>query len=127
MNWPFRLAQWVIALHVARQRIPWSGLARAVVSGPVPREVWRARMRYGCFQCPAFNHERLTCRGVPRQFQHLGCDCYVPFSALTAEPYPGGCWGRAALGVNFGWGAHVWPSRWAKVRATIVFLLGIRR
>lgn len=124
MNWPFRLAQWVIALHFARQRIPWWGLVRAILSGPVPRQIWRERLRHGCYTCPLFNREHLTCRGVPKQVRHLGCDCFLPFSALTAEPYAGGCWGRAVIGPTFGWGTYVWPSRWAKWRATVRFILG---
>lgn len=122
MNWPLRLAQWVIALHVARQRVPWLGLLRAILSGPVPRAVWRRRLRYGCFQCPLFNRERLTCRGVPKQVRHLGCDCYVVFSAMTAEPYEGGCWGRAALGGDFGWGAVRIPW-WRRPLAVVRFVL----
>lgn len=124
MNWPLRLAQWVIALHRARHRVPWLGMLRAILSGPVPRRVWRQRLRYGCYQCPVFDRERLVCRAVPRQIRHLGCDCFVPLSALTAEPYVGGCWGRAALGDTFGWGAYRWPSAWARLLATARFLLG---
>lgn len=36
-----------------------------------------------------------------------GCGCYVPFLALTKQPYTGpsgsGCWGRAVYGGDFGW------------------------
>lgn len=80
-------------------------------------------MRYGCYLCPIFNHERLTCRGAIPQVAHLGCDCFVAFSAITAEPYEGGCWGRAALGGDFGWGAYRFHSRWARLISPIRFLL----
>lgn len=124
MNWPFRTAQWIIALHLVRQRIPWRTMILAILSGPVPRAVWRQRMRYGCYECPLFNHDRLTCRGVIEPYDQHGCDCFVPYSALTAEPYPSGCYGRAKFGEDFGWGAYRFPSWWDRIIAPIRFALG---
>lgn len=123
MHWSYRLAQWVIALHRAKHRVPWFGMIRAILSGPVPRSVWRERLRYGCYQCPVFNKELLTCRGAVPLVAHLGCDCFVPFSALTAEPYAGGCWGRAAIGNGFGWGTYRFKSRWDRLTSPIRFLI----
>lgn len=124
MNWLFRLAQWVIALHYAKQRVPWFGMLLAILSGPVPRGVWRSRMRYGCYQCPLFNKDRLTCRGVFPPYDKHGCDCYLPLASLTASPYAGGCYGRAKFGGDFGWGAYVFPSRRARFLAPFRFMLG---
>lgn len=121
-----RLREWLTALRVAKNtagRLPWLTLLRAILSGVVPRAVWRERMRFGCYQCPVFNLELHTCRGVPKQFAHMGCDCYVVFEALFAEPYAGGCWGRAVVGGMFGWGAYRWRSRWEKLTSPIRFLL----
>jgi hypothetical protein len=128
VNWPYRIGQWLVALHFARQRAPWWRMIRALMSGTVPRSVWRERMRYGCYQCPVFNKERLTCRGAVPQVSRLGCDCFIPLLALTAEPYisseGSGCWGRAALGGEFGWGAYKFPTRGARLVSPIRFLLG---
>lgn len=123
MNWPKRFREWRRALKVAHHAVPWWRMGLAILSGPVPRKVWRERMRYGCYQCPLFNKEFRTCRGAIPQLAHLGCSCYVPFSAMTAEPYAGGCWGRATIGDTFGWGAYVFPSRWARISAPVRFLL----
>ncbi len=81
-------------------------------------------MRYGCYQCPLFDKEFLRCFSVHPDFYGTGCGCYVLFSALTAEPYVGGCWGRAAYGSNFGWGAYRFPSVWARIAAPFRFMLG---
>lgn len=121
MNWSRRFPEWLAALREEQRtagRVPWLTMARAVMSGVVPRRVWRQRIRT-CYACPVFNKEMLTCRGVPAQIAHLGCGCYVPFEALSAEPYVGGCWGRASIGDTFGWGAYRmrwWERPWSVVR-----------
>lgn len=94
-----------------------------MLTGPVPRKVWRERMRYGCFQCPLFNKPLLTCRGVVKPYDQYGCDCFLPFKALVAAPHKGGCYGREEFGGEFGWGAYVWPSRCARIVAPLRFAL----
>lgn len=102
-----RIKQWIALLrheHGAHRRIPWLGLLRAVGSGTVPRSVWRDRMRT-CHNCPLFSgKDRLACRSLINP--DLGCGCYVPFTALTAEPYEGGCWGWAYTNGQIGWPAY---------------------
>jgi hypothetical protein len=123
MNWALRIAQWIIALHKAKHRIPLVGMFKAILSGPVPRKVWRERLRYGCYECVLFNKELLTCRGAMKPYDQWGCDCFLPFKAMSAEPHKGGCYGRETFKGDFGWGAYVWPSRWARIMAPIRFIL----
>ncbi len=125
MNW-CRLTQWIAVLRLERgtgARIPWLAMLRGMLA-PVPRSVWRARLRYGCYQCPIFDNETLRCRSLHPDLIGLGCGCYVVFKALAPEPYAGGCWGRAKFGGTFGWAAHVWPSAMDRWLALPRFLMG---
>lgn len=135
MNWRRRIPQWIEALRLAGVRnVPWFGLVRAVWSGPVPRAVWRERLRYGCFRCPLYSSVQMPgttkktdrvalCRSTHPAFMGLGCNCYLPFLAMAAEPHPEGCFGKTLpLTLGLGWGPHIWPSRWARVRSVIDFL-----
>jgi hypothetical protein len=129
MRWRKRIKQWIAVLrqtHGEGVKIPWWGLVLAVWSGPVPRQVWRARIRYGCYQCPVYNRELRRCRPDLPGYEEVGCGCYLPFSALTAQPYPKGCWAKQVDDPELGWAAYVWPSRWHKWRAVICFILDIR-
>lgn len=140
MNWRLRFREWLTALATARRtagKIPWLTLVLALLSGIVPRRVWRSRIRR-CFTCPLFTKDGFRCRGAIKAFEVWGCDCYIPFSALTAEPYEGGCYGRAKFSGEFGWGAYKYPwyairllpllpivfdigRHWAKNRLTTIF------
>lgn len=122
MLWYYRIAQWLIAIHAAKQRVPWFGLIKIVFSGPVPRRVWRERLRYGCYQCELFNKKLLTCRGTIPPYSSYGCDCFLPFSCLFPEPHKGGCYGRERFGPTFGWGAYR-MGRWERLWSPIRFLL----
>jgi hypothetical protein len=125
LDWRYRLHQWQSVLRAERgagTKIPWSKMVRGILF-PVPRAVWRARLRYGCYQCPIFDKERLACKSIHPQLKGLGCGCYVVFSALAPEPYEGGCWGRAKFKGDFGWGAYAFPSRLSKYTAFFRFLL----
>lgn len=124
---PRRLRQWIEALKLAGiTKVPWLGLVRAVLSGPVPRKVWRARMR-ACLQCPLFSVEHTAagrvhlCRSNHPDMMGVGCGCYLPFLAMAATPYPDGCFGRE-IDPDLGWGVHHWPSRGARLMAVIDFL-----
>jgi hypothetical protein len=125
MNWRKRIPEWVAVLrfeHGAGVKIPWRHQFVALLSGPVPRDVWRDRLRNGCFKCVLFDKERMVCRGVVKPFNQWGCGCYLPFVALAAEPYKGGCYGRATFGYDFGWPAYHFRSRWSKMTAFWRFL-----
>lgn len=129
MKWRKRIKQWFEVLRWAHGRdvkIPWLGLVRALLSGPVPRAVWRERLRYGCYRCILFNGKYRACSSTHPRHLGVGCSCYLPFAALTAQPYEHGCFGYETLEGRIGWPAYRWPSRWAKARAIICFILDIR-
>lgn len=79
-------------------------MLRALLTGRTSLRVWRRRVRT-CRGCPIYDRELRRCRGPVFNGVASGCGCYVPYLALTKRPYPAGCWGRAALGGSFGWGA----------------------
>lgn len=106
------------------------GMAKALRTGRVSKAQWRQRMRYGCMKCPIYDPVRKLCRveiGTPylgnfgviyTEPRILGCGCYTPYLALVRAPYTNksvlllsdpprqvrGCWGRATMGGDFGWG-----------------------
>lgn len=122
MNWIKRTRQWVAVVRSHKQKVPWMAMARAILSGPVPRKVWMQRMRHGCFKCPIFDRSNYTCHCPRPGFEHLGCKCYVVFQALTAAPYPTGCWGQQVMGPSLGWPAYHFVSRHQKRRAIFGFI-----
>lgn len=133
LHWRKRISEWRTVMAQKGVKVSIVSLARAVLSGPVPADVWRDRMRV-CLRCPIYNADLKACRQPnPRgpDYLDLGCGCYTPFSALTAVPYTkaGGCWAREITknaepaSAREGWGAYLFPSRWAKVRAVWRFLL----
>lgn len=126
VNWPRRLKQWLVALRLAGvSRVPWWGLVQAVMSGPVPRTVWRERMRT-CMTCDLYSTHQMEgttkrtdrlhlCKSNHPQLLGIGCHCAVNIVALTADPYRrAGCFGRN-LAPEIGWPAYVdtrsWPRR----------------
>jgi hypothetical protein len=138
MRWRKRLRQWIAVLRLAHGegvKIPWLGLLSAVLSGIVPRSVWRARMRR-CMTCPLYSTVQPTgttkgtdrlhlCKSSHPSFVGLGCHCAVNVAAASANPHGKGCYGRD-LDDDLGWPAYDWPSRRAKWRAVICFILDIR-
>lgn len=127
-----RIAEWRVVLAQKGVKVSTWALVRAVLSGPVPADVWRYRMRV-CRRCPVYNRELKACHKRISQGQYhrdLGCNCYTPFLALTAVPYSkeGGCWAREVTkeaqpeSARQGWPAYPFPSRWAKVRAIWKFI-----
>lgn len=122
MKWLQRTRQWIAVVRAQKKRVPWLTMVRAVLSGPVPREVWMRRMRSGCFRCPVFDRTNYTCHCPHPDYRHLGCKCYTPFMALTAAPYPAGCWGREIMGETLGWPRHDFSSARQKRRAILAFL-----
>lgn len=126
MNWRLRLQQWRNVLWRERgagHPLPWLKMLRGILT-PVPRAVWRSRLRYGCYQCPIFDKATLTCSSVHPKLAGLGCGCFVPFKALAPEPYEHGCWGQAKFGSTFGWPAYVFPSMLDRWLALPRFLFG---
>lgn len=127
MRWPERIRDWITVLRQeagAGRSIPWGGLLRSVLSGPVPRRVWFRRMRT-CKGCPVYDRERRVCRKTMPDGAVAGCGCYMPFSALVAAPYARGCWGWTALHGEIGWPRYIWPSRWAKAWAVLGFVFAV--
>lgn len=129
-----RIKQWLVALRLAGvTRVPWLGMAMAVLGGPVPRAVWRQRMRHGCFQCPLWSSVQMPgttkgtdrvhlCKSTHPDMLGMGCNCYLPFLAWWTEPYPGGCVGQS-IDPSLGWGAYRYPSLWAQLRGVLDFIL----
>jgi hypothetical protein len=128
MNLRKRIPQWTQSVrreHGRGARIPWLGMIRALLSGPVPKAVFMHRLSV-CRKCPVFDRKRLVCRSTLPGYEYAGCGCLLQFSALAAAPYPRGCWLAEATDGRGGWPAYVWPSRWAKLRSTLYFLIGRR-
>lgn len=120
-----RLKQWLYALRLAGvRRVPWLGLLSAILSGPVPRPVWRARMRT-CLRCPLYSKRDGVglCLSSHPDMLDVGCGCYLAYTALWANPHPpGGCYGRS-LDPDLGWGPYEWKGRGERVLAALDFLL----
>lgn len=126
IHWHRRLREWRTVVWKERASLSAPRLLRAILSGPVPREVWRRRMRT-CGKCPIHARQLIRVNGVLTwvglhacRYDHggakLGCGCLTTAVALTANPYGKGCWGHSVTD-DEGWPAHHWPSRWAKWRA----------
>jgi hypothetical protein len=132
LHWRKRISEWRTVLAQKGVKVSIFALARAVLSGPVPPDVWRDRMRV-CLRCPVYNRELKRCGRLVvdgNYHRQLGCLCYTPFLALTAAPYSpdGGCWAREVTkeakppSAREGWGAYAFPSWWAKWRAIWRFI-----
>lgn len=96
------LPAWRAAVRTAGRNSSLGAMLRALLSGPVPAEIWRARMRV-CLKCPVLVREGMTCG---RPGAGIGCACFVPFKAMTAAPYTEGCWARAIGMTTEGWPAY---------------------
>ena len=128
-----RLSQWCHVLSLVASGAPWYWRAwafcvagfkmtRAVLSGPVPREVWRNRMRV-CAKCPVYDRLNKACMKRTENGTKLGCGCYSPYSALTAAPYFEGCWARAVGVVTEGWPAHRYSSLVDRILTIVRFIV----
>lgn len=128
-NWRKRLSEWRAVLARKGVKVSTFALGRALLSGPVPPDVWRDRMRV-CLRCPVYDAELRACRKRTSDGRVQGCSCYTPFLALTAVPYTleGGCWAREVTRKAYpaeaqeGWPAYRFPSRWARIRAIFRFI-----
>lgn len=98
-----RLREWRAAVRAAGRKVSWWVMLRALWSGRVPRAVWRQRMRV-CLRCPVLRAGLICGDG-----QTLGCSCYTPFLAMTAQPYEKGCWVRQVGVLTEGWGPYWKP------------------
>ena len=128
-----RLRQWCHVLSLVSAGAPWYWRAwafcvagfkmtRAVLSGPVPREVWRHRMRV-CAKCPVYDRVSRACMKKQPSGITLGCGCFTPFQALTAAPYKEGCWARAIGVVDEGWPAHRYSSLANRILTIVRFIV----
>jgi hypothetical protein len=127
IHWHRRISEWRTVFWKERANVSVRGLLRAILSGPVPREVWRRRMRYGCGRCPIHARKLIRVDGVLTWTGlhacraeygdvKLGCGCLTTAVALSANPYGDGCWAHS-IDTNEGWSAYLFTGRWAKVRA----------
>lgn len=123
-----RLAEWRTVLAAKGVKVSTWALVRAVLSGPVPANVWHERIRT-CARCPVRSPGGWVCGRTIPDGRKIGCNCYLPLLCLTAVPYSknGGCWGREVSKVHppaerIGWKAHHFTSRWAKIRAVWLFI-----
>lgn len=107
MKWRKRFSEWAVIYNGAAGEVPrwrlWIKMIRALMSGTIPRRVYIRRLRT-CMKCPVYDPILRVCRPRNPAFSHLGCGCYIPFTALAAAPYPKGCWGRQHL-PSVGWPA----------------------
>lgn len=129
VNWRRRFPQWLEVLKIEQRsagRLPWLTMVRALLTGVVPRAVWRQRMRV-CMRCELFStvHGKTgklyMCKSTHPDLLGVGCGCAVNISALSANPYGYGCYGRM-LYPDLGWGPHFWKGRWDRLKSVIDFV-----
>ncbi len=120
LNWPRRLREWLHVAHLNAGVLSALPMLRALASGPVPAEVWRARMRT-CLRCPILDRETMACRKVNFEGRVLGCRCYTPFLAITAAPYARGCWAHN-IAPHEGWPVYVFAGWRDRVQAVWRFI-----
>lgn len=124
LNWTKRLTQWAVVVRWSRGkdgRVPWMNMLLAILSGPVPRSVWRQRIRT-CLHCPLYRGDLRACSSTHPDFMGLGCHCNTTMLALFAEPYPGGCIAKYWGDETIGWAAYRFPSIWHRIAAPIRFI-----
>lgn len=131
LHWKKRISEWKRVVALAAHGAPfwWRArfyvvsalkMTRAILSGPVPAEVWRDRIRT-CLKCPVLDRKMMVCRRVMPDGTIYGCQCSVTFLALTAAPYPEGCWFRQRVSYE-GWASHRFASRREKWLAVCGFI-----
>lgn len=120
LHWKRRLSEWVVVARKHHGLASGLTMLRALMSGPVPADVWRSRIRV-CLRCPVLSRSDWACHAVLADGRVCGCKCYVPYLALTAVPYEGGCWAHQ-YAPPAGWPAYKFPSFRAKVAAVFRFL-----
>lgn len=120
LHWKKRIAEWRAVMARKDVRVSVLSLGRAMLSGPVPPDVWRDRVRT-CLRCPVYDRELKACFKELEDGRRTGCGCYTPFKNFTANPYGDGCWGHS-IAVYVGWPKYVFRSWREKVRAVWRFL-----
>lgn len=122
LNWHRRLSDWSAHVRAQHGRVSWLNMVLALLSGPVPADVWRERIKI-CARCPVKSPDAWVCRRELADGRKIGCNCDLVFKCLTAVPYSktGGCYARE-ITVHEGWAAYVFPSRRAKLRAVWRFI-----
>lgn len=126
MNWRKRIPEWLAVIRWNAGRnvpIPWLHMLAVILGGPVPRAVWRSRIRT-CLRCPLYRADLRACSSIHPEHLGLGCGCHCPVTCLFAEPYKGGCIARSWGETEMGWPAYRYPSIWHRLWAPIRFLLG---
>lgn len=124
INWRKRIAEWRAVMARKEIKVSARVLFHALLSGPVPPDVWRDRIRT-CLRCELYNAELKACHRQLQDGRIVGCGCYVPFKAFTANPYGDGCWGHS-IAVYVGWPKYVFISTRAKWRAVWRFIFPCR-
>jgi len=132
LAWRKRLAEWRAVIrfeHGAGRPVPYGRMVRSILSGVVDRKTWRRRMKI-CYRCPVYDRDRHACRAPHPAFHAThGCGCYVPFVALTSEPYENyrsgivGCWGYAWSDGRIGWPGEVMFGFWDKAKRLWHFIV----
>jgi hypothetical protein len=123
VNWRRRIPEWRAALAEERRtagRVPWWTMLKAILQGTVPRHIWRERIKV-CLQCPLYNPAGRLCKSTHPRFLGTGCGCYIPFSALSPNPYGDGCFGHSKV-EGLGWPAYR-MRWWERVLSPIRFAL----
>lgn len=118
--WKKRFTEWRRVMAQKDIKVSWLTLARALLTGPVPPDVWRDRIRT-CLQCELYNPDLKACFKKLADGRSVGCGCYIPFKAFTANPYGDGCWGHS-IAVYVGWPKYVFISSRAKWMAIWRFI-----
>lgn len=121
LHWRKHLSHWAAHVRSQHGRVPWGNMLLAVLSGPVPAQVWRSRIRT-CAHCPVRSKEGWICQTTLANGDTVGCNCVIVFKALSAAPYPKGCFAYEVTGGQEGWPAHHFPNRRAKFAAVLRFL-----
>ncbi len=108
LNWNKRIGEWGIVIAQAGEdahgwryyRFFYASafkMLRAVLSGPVPANVWHNRMRV-CIRCPIRDPLTRACRKRMSDGRILGCSA----RSVTDDE---------------GWPEYVFPSAWSKLKA----------
>lgn len=121
LHWGKRIRHWAGVMSTYHGKVPWRNLILAALSGPVPAQVWNERIRK-CARCPVRSEDDWICHNELGDGRTVGCGCDLVFKALSAAPYPKGCWAYQVTDGHEGWPAHRFPSRWARWLAVVRFL-----
>ena len=78
-----------------------------------------------CLTCDLCSRENgvLLCKSTHPDMLGVGCGCYLPYTAMWANPYPpGGCYGRS-LDPDLGWPAYEFKDCGERLANVLDFIL----